>query len=116
MEITRLISDAQGESRFETIEISLKDAGMIGKLSELFPASGIIFRENSLDYDWDFHNTPRRQYVILLDGEIEIETSSGEQRRFVGGDIILLEDTTGKGHRTRNIQRKIRRSLFITLE
>ncbi len=114
--ITSIYTDEQGESRFREIEIPLQDAGMIGRLSEIMPASGVIFRENKPDYDWDFHNTPRRQYLIMLDGEIEIETSGGEKRRFCGGDILLLEDTTGKGHRTRHIKQQIRRSVFIPLE
>lgn len=45
MRITRVYSDANGESHFEDVEILLEDAGEIGRLSERFPASGIIFRE-----------------------------------------------------------------------
>ena len=67
------------------------------------------------DYDYDFHTVPQKQYVILLDGEIEIETSLGEKRTFKGGDILLMEDTQGKGHKTRNIQNIERKSIFISL-
>jgi hypothetical protein len=49
----------------------------------------------------------------LLDGGIEIETSTGDTRNFAAGEVILVEDTTGKGHRTRNLEPKIRRSVFI---
>jgi hypothetical protein len=51
-----------------------------------------------------------------MDGEIEIETSLGEKRVFKHGDVLLVEDTTGKGHRSRNLTRQIRSSLFITLQ
>jgi hypothetical protein len=51
----------------------------------------------------------------LLDGEIEIETSLGEKRIFKGGNILLVEDTTGRGHKTRNLQPFKRKSIFITL-
>jgi hypothetical protein len=51
---------------------------------------------------------------VLLDGEIEICTSTGEKRTF-GGDVLLVEDTTGKGHQTRQLSPGTRRSLFITL-
>jgi redox-sensitive bicupin YhaK (pirin superfamily) len=51
----------------------------------------------------------------LLDGEIEIETSLGHKRIFKAGEILLVEDTNGKGHKTRNIQPIKRRSVFITL-
>jgi quercetin dioxygenase-like cupin family protein len=66
-------------------------------------------------YDWDFHTAPQKQYIILLDGEIEIETSLGEIRRFNAGEILLMEDTSGKGHKTKNIHPVKRRSIFITL-
>jgi quercetin dioxygenase-like cupin family protein len=64
-------------------------------------------------YDYDFHNSPQRQYLVILDGIIEIETSLGEKRIFKEGEVVLLEDTTGKGHRTKNMEIAERRSLFI---
>lgn len=116
MQITRIYADAEGESHFEDVEISLSDAGEIGRLSQRFPATGIIFRENDPDYDYDWHTAPRRQYIILLDGEIEIQVSDGETRRFRGGDVLLVEDTTGRGHRTRITNGQPRRSIFVTLD
>ena len=112
--VVKIYSDEKGDSRFEEINIPLKDGGIIGKLSEAFPATSIIFREVESSYDWDFHTAPHKQYIILLDGEIEIETSLGEKRTFKGGDVILAEDTTGKGHRTRNLTPIKRRSIFVT--
>ena len=114
--ITRIFSDENGDSRFEDIEIPLKEAGEIGSLSNLIPAQGVIFREVVPTYDFDFHNAPQRQYIILLDGEIEIETSLGENRTFGAGEILLMEDTSGKGHKTRNLQNIRRKSVFIPLE
>lgn len=111
----RIYSDAQGDSHFEEVVVPLKDAGVIGKLSEPTETRSIIFREVEPAYDWDFHTAPQRQYIILLDGEIEIETSLGVRRIFKAGDILRVEDTTGKGHRTRNLQPVKRRSVFVTL-
>ena len=115
MNITRIFSDASGDSHFAELEIPLADTGEIGRLSAAQPATSIIFRENDASYDYDWHNAPQRQYVILLDGEIEIEVSTGEKRRFRGGDILLVEDTTGKGHRTKISNSQPRRSIFVTL-
>jgi len=112
--IVKIYSDEKGESRFEDMSIPLKDGGIIGKLSEGLPATSVIFREVEPSYDWDFHTAPHRQYIILLDGEIEIETSLGEKKTFKGGDVILAEDTTGKGHRTKNLTPIKRRSIFVT--
>lgn len=111
--VTRIYSDANGESHFEELHIELHDSGKIGRMSEMIAANGIIFRDVEPTYDWDFHNTPRKQYLLLLDGEIEIETSDGDKRVFKGGDVLLLEDTVGKGHQTRNLQSIRRRSAFI---
>lgn len=116
MKITRVYSDDSGVSHFDEIDIPLNDAGTIGRLSERHATSSIIFRENDADYDFDWHCAPQRQYIVLLDGEIEIETGDGEKRLFRGGDILLVEDTTGHGHRTRTINNQPRRSVFVTLD
>lgn len=113
--IFRIYSDANGDSHFEDVNVSLKEGGMVGKLSAAIEAKAVIFREVDPSYDWDFHPAPQRQYIVLLDGEIEIETSLHEKRTFKGGDILLVEDTTGKGHKTKNLQPTKRKSLFITL-
>ena len=113
--ITRIYSDANGESRFENIKIPLSEAGEIGSLSMGIPSKEVIFRMVKPTYDYDFHNAPQKQFIILLDGEIEIETSLGEKRTFKGGDILLMEDTQGKGHKTRNLRNMERKSIFITL-
>ena len=115
MRITRIGVTTDGGSRFEEMEIELTDAGEIGRLSEPYAASGIIFRENDPEYDFDWHCAPRRQFIVLLDGEIEVDVTSGEKRRFTGGDVVLVEDTTGTGHRTRTVGGRSRRSLFIPL-
>jgi len=113
--VTRVYSDANGDSCFEDIQIPMNDAGDIGSLSEGLPVKTIIFREVEPGYDYHFHTAPQRQYIVLLDGGIEIETSLGEKRIFQPGEILLVEDTNGKGHRTKNTEAKTRRSVFITL-
>ncbi|MBC8035370.1 MAG: hypothetical protein H7Y03_14570 [Chitinophagaceae bacterium] len=113
--IVRIYSDNNGDSHFEDLTVPLQEAGTIGFLSEIIAAKGLIFREVEPDYDYDFHNAPQRQYLVLLDGAIEIETSLGVKRSFIAGQVLLLEDTHGKGHRTRNILPVRRKSLFITL-
>ena len=116
MQITRIYSDPQGESYFAELDIELEDAGDIGAISAIRAVTGMIFRENHAGYDYDWHTAPRRQYIILLDGEIEIEVSDGEKRIFRGGDILLAEDTSGQGHRTRTINNRPRKSIFVILD
>jgi hypothetical protein len=116
MKIVRIYADEAGESHFADLDYPLKDAGQSGRLSEVIPARGIIFRINEPGHRYDWHPAPQRQYVVLLDGVIEIEVSDGAIRRFGGGDVLLVEDTTGKGHRTRNVEQRERRSIFIVLD
>ncbi len=116
MQVWRIYSDAQGETHFSKIEIELQDAGSIGLLSKLESASGIIFRETSESYDYQWHNTPRRQYVIILSGRVDFTVSDGECRRFGTGDVVLLEDISGKGHCSRAVAGERRKSIFVTLD
>jgi quercetin dioxygenase-like cupin family protein len=105
-----------GASAFDEIEAELTNAGTIGSLSKPQPVSSIVFRETPPDYDFNWHPSPHRQYIVLLDGEIEIECGMGDKRKFRGGDILLMEDTWGSGHRTRTTDGKLRRSIFIRLD
>lgn len=116
MNITRLYTGEDNESHFEDIEIPLKDAGEIGKLSEAEPVESIIFRENDGSYNYDWHNAPRRQYIIMLEGGVDVEIGDGTVRRFLTGDILLAEDTTGRGHISRSVNNQPRKSIFVTLE
>lgn len=115
MTITRLYCDANGDTHFETITIPLYNNGAIGFLSEKYPVQQLQFRQVSADYDYDFHCAPQRQYLVLLQGGVEIETSLGDKRQFPTGEVLLLEDVTGKGHRSKNLEAAIRTSLFIPI-
>jgi hypothetical protein len=113
--VTRVFADERGESHFEEMNYPLTDAGPIGFLSDSIKIKEVVFRKVSPTYD-DFHTAPQRQYVVLLDEGVEIETSLGKKRVFAPGEVLLMEDTTGKGHRSRNIRKVERSSLFIVLE
>lgn len=113
MKVTRIYTGEDNQSHFEDLEIPLTPA-QYGRLSEVVPAGGVIFRETPADGNFDFHHAPRRQFVITLSGLGEIECGDGSRRRFGAGDILLAEDTTGQGHITREIQGP-RRGLFIPL-
>jgi hypothetical protein len=77
---------------------------------------GIIFRETPPEHDIDWHPAPRRQYIINLDAGVKITASDGESRIIGTGEIILVEDTTGKGHLSQHIEGKIRHSVFVPIE
>ena len=76
----------------------------------------IIFREVQPDYDLDWHPAPRRQYIINLDAGVQITASDGEARVIGAGEIILVEDTRGKGHLSKAVQGKIRHCIFVPID
>jgi len=116
MRVVRLYTGPDNQSHFEDLDVPLEDLGKIGFLSEHVKATCVVFRETAGDYDYGFHTAPRRQYVVNLEGEVEIEVGDGTRRILRSGDILLAEDTTGQGHISRAVAGKPRRSLFITLD
>lgn len=116
MRIHNLYTDANGESHFRDIEIDWVEQRNFSKLSARLPATGIIFRETSGDYDLSWHPAPRRQYIINLNAGVKITASDGESREIKAGEVILVEDTTGKGHLSQSIGGQMRQSIFIPIE
>jgi len=116
MKYTRIYADPNGETHLQDVEPPMKDAGNASTMSELIAGKGVIFREtNSEEYFIDWHNAPRRQFVVNLTGEVEITVSDGEKRHFGPGSILLAEDVTGTGHISRGVGISERRTLFIPL-
>jgi hypothetical protein len=116
MKITRMYTGEDGESHFEDMDISLGNPYDFDRRSELIKATGIIFRETGADYSLDFHNAPRRQFVINLEGSVEIILGDGSSRILGPGEILLAEDTTGRGHISRAVNNQSRKSIFVTLD
>ena len=114
--VTRLYTGPDAESHFEDIKLPLKDYEGIFEHSETIPAKGLIFQKSSGAGEHGWHNAPRRQYVITLIGQIEIELIDGTKRIFGPGDLLLAEDTTGRGHKTRHLECPDHRGITITLE
>lgn len=115
MNYFRIYADADGDSHFEDVQIEMSGQARGSDVSELFPATGVIFRRSPADQFIDWHPAPRRQFVVTLSGEAEVEASDGEIRPIGPGTIMLAEDLTGKGHITRGRGAEERISLFIPL-
>jgi len=49
------------------------------------------------------HPAPRRMIFVTVQGEYQITATDGETRKFPVGSVLLIEDTTGVGHMTKNI-------------
>jgi hypothetical protein len=116
MRIHNLYTDTSGQSHFRDIDVEWVEETRGGKLSARLPATGIIFREVAPTYDLDWHNAPRRQYIINLDAGVQITASDGEARKIGAGEVILVEDTTGKGHLSKALDGRLRHCIFVTLD
>ena len=111
VKVTRIYTGADGQSHFEELDVPLGE-GRVGLVSALVPGAGTIFRVTRPGWSSEFHNAPRRQFVVTLSGAAEIRCGDGTARRFGPGDIMLADDTTGQGHVTTELEPE-RRSLFL---
>ena len=116
MRIHNLYADANGESHFRDVEVEWIDGVRGSKIAEWIPASGMMFRQLPPAYDIGWHPAPRRQYIIYLDAGVEITASDGESRLINPGEVLLVEDTTGKGHLSRAVDSKPRHCIFVAVD
>ena len=116
MRIHNLYTDDAGETHFRDIEVEWVEETRAGRLSARLPATGIIFRQVPAEYDLDWHPAPRRQYIINLDAGVELTASDGEKRIIGAGEVILVEDTSGKGHLSKAVENKVRHCIFVPVE
>ena len=103
--ITRIFTGSDGQSHFENVSLHMQafvdTEGAHGWATEMQSNRGIVFRTSPPGYSLSWHTAPRRQYVIQLQGEVEIEVASGQTVTMRPGDVLLADDLTGQGHCTR---------------
>jgi len=92
----RLYTGPDQQSHIEPIDIDRAKEWRDG-----LATSKITFNVWPVGRDLDWHPAPRRQFVIILSGQLEIGLGDGTKHVFGPGDARLVEDTTGKGHTTR---------------
>jgi len=106
MNYTRIYCDADGESHFEDVTVSVAPVDFAPPAPPLNLAAPIATERAilcTIPAAWigDWHPAPRCQFFFQLTGELEVTVTDGEIRRFFAGSLVLLEDTKGKGHLTR---------------
>lgn len=92
----RMYTGADGQAHWEAIDLA-----KVPDWTRGLDATQIAFREWPVGRFVDWHPAPRRQFVIILSGQLEIGFGDGTTRVFGPGDARLVEDTTGQGHTTR---------------
>lgn len=105
MKHVRTFTTDDGGSSMELIEIDTAAAGFVpGKpemgVSPARPARDAKFLRVAADWDGGWHPTPVEQYLTVLQGGFEVETTDGRKHLLGVGDIVLLADTSGRGHRS----------------
>ena len=122
--ITRIFTGPDGLAHAEDIELDLNARGVTDMLKatgaefSVRPPtaganSGSTAATDANAPGW--HTGPARQFVITLSGHSDVEVSGGVHVAAGPGHINLIEDTTGKGHITRNFGPEDRIALTIPL-
>jgi hypothetical protein len=96
--MTRIYTGPDGLSHAEEIGMNTNDG-----VTAMMKATGVQFSTRPPSPFNDWHPGPQAQYVITLSGHAEIELADGHKVAIGPGHIDLIEDTTGKGHRMRNL-------------
>ena len=112
--VTRLYTGPDGLTHAEDVEVKLTGNPQ-NQISEMLKVTGAEIHRAAAGRVNDWHNAPRRQYVITLSGRGEIEVAGGKKISLEPGHIELAEDLTGKGHITKVVGNEDRVSIQLPL-
>jgi len=114
--IHNLYVGPEGETHFRGVEVEWSDHHDWGTLSTRLPATRVMFCKGVSGYDLGWHPAPCRQYMIVLQGGVEVTASDGERRTIAVREVVLVEDITGKGHRSRIFNDDLYRAIFVPVD
>jgi mannose-6-phosphate isomerase-like protein (cupin superfamily) len=107
-----LYTGTDGQAYVKNIEVAARPSGVV----DLLPNSGIEIHRTQPGFSIGWHVERRRQYVITLSGRGEIDIAEGKKIILTPGTILLVENTTGKGHKTRVLGNQPWVALWVTLK
>ncbi|MGH9716455.1 MAG: cupin domain-containing protein [Candidatus Acidiferrales bacterium] len=107
-----LYSGPDGLAYVKEIQVA---AGTYG-VANLLPVAGEEVHRTPAGFSIGWHVEKRRQYLITLSGRGEIDIAGGKKIILTPGSILLVENTTGKGHETRTLGNKPWVSLWMPLK
>ena len=97
--LVRIYTGDDGQSHFEDSGLPESDVQRIATK----PGEDLVFRRSAPDRSVEWHNPTRRQYLIVVSGQMEVSVADGSVRQFQAGDVLLAEDMTGQGHLTKAV-------------
>jgi mannose-6-phosphate isomerase-like protein (cupin superfamily) len=121
MKYLRLYADQHGESHVEemlaefSMAVYAPPAPAFG-VSDPTDAKRFIMVHFPAGWDSEPHPAPRRQLFVVLSGQFQGQASDGTVLDLQPGDVVLMEDTTGKGHSARTIGGSEVHALMVHLE
>ncbi|MBM3223691.1 MAG: hypothetical protein FJZ47_07825 [Candidatus Tectomicrobia bacterium] len=110
MQVVRIYTGTDHQTHFQDLDVEAFSA-----LAAQVGSGPVRVNQGPARSAMDFHNAPRRQYVVVMSGQMEIEIGDGTKRVLGPGDVLVAEDLTGKGHITRAVGEQPRVSLAIPL-
>ena len=90
--IVRIYTGQDGRTHFEDLPLPAEESHNVA----LQAGANLVFRCFPADHWSDWHTAPRRQYIFILVGQMEIGIGDGTTRRFGPGDVVLADDLTKK--------------------
>ena len=122
MRYLRVYASDNGDSQFEDVELKGALTHIVDGVPPLlvsgpFACQDIRFVEVPKEApEGQPHVAPRKQWVIVLSGRFAITTTNGDRREVGPGDVILAEDTVGKGHLTATLSGELRVAMIPVSE
>jgi hypothetical protein len=110
----RIYTGADGHSKLETVTFVGKKQPFFDPENGLFNAKGVQVDKESVaflsgrlahiniynapaDVDLPLHTSPGSEMFLILRGSSTLRLHDGTRQNFGPGDIVIFEDTTGKG-------------------
>jgi hypothetical protein len=125
MTLTELYTDAGGVARFRDLHLPLTQGTPAARLSALMASEGCQFRRSPVGFRSDFHCTTTPQWLVVLQGRMEIGLQDGSTRVFGPGECFYSNDTLPPGavfdarlhgHRSRLLGDEPLLTLFVRSE
>ena len=106
VKFVRLFVDEAGESHMEDEDLAIKSSAFAPPapplgVSSMEPAAGWRLLQLPAGWVGDWHPSPERMWIFCLHGDMEFQASDSAVLQVKPGSALLLEDTAGKGHRSR---------------
>jgi quercetin dioxygenase-like cupin family protein len=118
MDYHHLYADDAGESHWREVEVRLMERTFAPpatgiNVSEPESVARMMFMSLRAGWNEPVHPTPKKQALICLAGVVRVTASDGESRKIGPGEVWLMEDLIGKGHRTHVISDREFKALII---